>query len=144
MSAHPRTAIFHREFTIEKVWRKQVKEWRWEIHAPRWDLALESVTPLSIQHSEEAAIAFVEAWIEQHPSYREHELAVERERAYFAQCWSTLVGMGFDVTMPPYDGSVIIFEFRGGLVRFWPRTEWASGKTIHDGRGFQNLLEQVR
>lgn len=38
----------------------------------------------------------------------------------------------------------IEFDFKGSLVRFFPFTGWATGKTIKDGRGLQNLLKQIK
>ena len=37
----------------------------------------------------------------------------------------------------------IWFSFKGSIVKFWPYTGWASGKTIKDGRGLKNLLKQL-
>ena len=38
----------------------------------------------------------------------------------------------------------IQFIYKGGLVRFFPHTGWATGKTIKDGRGINNLLKQIK
>lgn len=35
------------------------------------------------------------------------------------------------------------FRYKCETVRFNPFTGWASGKTIQDGRGLQNLLNQI-
>lgn len=36
------------------------------------------------------------------------------------------------------------FEYKGALIHFFPYTGWASGKTIKDGRGINNLINQIR
>lgn len=35
------------------------------------------------------------------------------------------------------------FEFNGKKVQFYPYSGWASGSTIKNGRGLQNLLRQI-
>lgn len=37
----------------------------------------------------------------------------------------------------------IDFVFKGNKVQFWPYSGWHSGKSIKDGRGFENLLRQI-
>lgn len=41
------------------------------------------------------------------------------------------------------NGECLSFSFNGHLVRFYPYTGWASGKSIKDGRGLKNLLKQI-
>lgn len=36
------------------------------------------------------------------------------------------------------------FEFKGSVVRYFPYTGWATGKSIKDGRGLVNLLKQIK
>jgi len=36
------------------------------------------------------------------------------------------------------------FKFKGELIKFHPYSGWHSGKSIVDGRGFANLLKQIR
>jgi hypothetical protein len=36
------------------------------------------------------------------------------------------------------------FTYKGGLVRFFPHTGWATGKTIKDGRGINKLIKQIK
>lgn len=38
----------------------------------------------------------------------------------------------------------IQFIYKGELVRFFPYTGWATGKTIKDGRGINSLLKQIK
>lgn len=44
---------------------------------------------------------------------------------------------------PVVHGSYIEFEYKGSIVRFFPYTGWATGKTIKDGRGINNLIKQL-
>ncbi len=37
----------------------------------------------------------------------------------------------------------ISFMHKGSLVTYWPYSGWASGKSIKDGRGLNNLLKQL-
>lgn len=40
--------------------------------------------------------------------------------------------------------TAIAFTYKGEVVRFWPYSGWHTGKTIKDGRGLQNLLQQIK
>ena len=35
------------------------------------------------------------------------------------------------------------FEHKGEIIKFFPYSGWATGKTIKDGRGLNNLLKQL-
>ena len=48
---------------------------------------------------------------------------------------------GFAFTCP--DDLTIAFRYKCEIVRFYPYTGWFTGKTVHDGRGLQNLLNQI-
>lgn len=37
----------------------------------------------------------------------------------------------------------IEFAYKGCIIRFFPYTGWASGRTIKDCRGIENLLKQI-
>ena len=41
-------------------------------------------------------------------------------------------------------GNELQFEYKGSVVKFYPYTGWASGKTIKDGRGLDHLLNQLK
>lgn len=69
---------------------------------------------------------------------RQEELEPKRMQS----CQEKLESMGYKVTS---DGCTKLrFEFRGHWVQFWPYSGWHTGKTIKDGRGFNNLLKQLR
>jgi hypothetical protein len=50
--------------------------------------------------------------------------------------------LGFDIIYK--DNTSIKFEFKKKVVTYFPYSGWASGATINDGRGLENLLEQLR
>ena len=41
------------------------------------------------------------------------------------------------------DEKEIIFQYQGERVNFFPYTGWATGKSIKDGRGIDNLIKQL-
>lgn len=68
---------------------------------------------------------------------REERLQPQRMES----CQKKLEELGFTVHS---DGSTMLeFEYKGSVVKFWPYSGWHTGKTIHDGRGFNQLLEQL-
>lgn len=42
------------------------------------------------------------------------------------------------------DNTKVEFEHKGELVKYYPYSGWASGKSIKDGRGLKNLLDQLK
>lgn len=42
------------------------------------------------------------------------------------------------------DETQIWFNWKGEIVKFFPYSGWASGKSIKDGRGLDNLLKQLK
>lgn len=49
--------------------------------------------------------------------------------------------LGFKIT---YQKRKINFWYKGSAVHFYPYSGWATGKTIKDGRGIENLLNQLK
>lgn len=41
------------------------------------------------------------------------------------------------------DETRLEFVFNGNKISYWPYSGWASGKGIKDGRGLENLLQQL-
>ena len=39
---------------------------------------------------------------------------------------------------------MIEFEYKGHIVKYFPYSGWATGKTITDGRGLMNLSNQLK
>lgn len=39
---------------------------------------------------------------------------------------------------------MIEFEYKGQPVKYFPYSGWATGKTIKDGRGLENLINQLK
>ena len=65
----------------------------------------------------------------------------EPQRVFFAM--NELIRLGYSPFFHTAE-KYIEFEFKGSPVRFFPFTGWATGKTIKDGRGLQNLLKQIK
>lgn len=42
------------------------------------------------------------------------------------------------------DSTKLIFDYNGNSVVFYPYSGWHTGKSIKDGRGLQNLLNQLK
>lgn len=43
-----------------------------------------------------------------------------------------------------YNDKAIVFEFNGSECTYYAYSGWATGKTIKDGRGLDNLLNQLK
>ena len=69
---------------------------------------------------------------------REEKLQPERIKS----CKLKLKQLGFEVT--ENGETELQFMFNESMVRFWPYSGWHSGKSIKDGRGFLNLLKQLK
>ncbi|GAA4338623.1 hypothetical protein GCM10023149_48720 [Mucilaginibacter gynuensis] len=54
----------------------------------------------------------------------------------------TLTEMGYEVSI--ISSFEINFTHKGEVIKYYPYSGWASGKTIKDGRGFKNLIEQLK
>lgn len=39
---------------------------------------------------------------------------------------------------------MIEFEYKGSNIKYYPYSVWATGKTIKDGRGLNNLIKQLK
>lgn len=50
--------------------------------------------------------------------------------------------LGFEVFKE--NESEISFEFQGSKIKYFAYSGWHSGKTIKDGRGLKNLLNQLK
>jgi len=69
---------------------------------------------------------------------REERLQPKRMK----NCKAKLEQLGFEVEQA---GDIQLrFTFKGSVISFWPYSGWHSGKTIKDGRGFLNLLKQLK
>ncbi len=71
-------------------------------------------------------------------------LAEEKKDAYsdrmeFAE--KALHKMGYYTTTVGH--KELRFEHEDETIKFFPYTGWATGKTIQDGRGIENLLKQL-
>lgn len=52
-----------------------------------------------------------------------------------------LTGRDFEITHR--DDVEIQFEYKGATIKYFPYSGWATGRTIKDGRGLENLLKQL-
>lgn len=52
-----------------------------------------------------------------------------------------LSALGYSISN---DDKKISFMFKGNAVFFYPYSGWATGKNIQDGRGLQNLINQIK
>lgn len=50
--------------------------------------------------------------------------------------------LGYEIIYKDY--MEIRFVFKGSIVTLFPYSGWHTGKTIKDGRGIQNLLNQIK
>lgn len=55
---------------------------------------------------------------------------------------SKITALGYEIT--DKDSVSIKFEFKGSTVTYFVYSGWATGKTIKDGRGIENLLKQIK
>ena len=69
----------------------------------------------------------------------EKQEALEPKRICYAK--NQIEALGFNV----YEGGkALSFIFKNETVVFYPYSGWHTGKTIKDGRGIQNLLDQLK
>lgn len=52
-----------------------------------------------------------------------------------------LKGLGFEIAI--ISEHEINFNYKGSVIKFYPYSGWATGKTIKDGRGLRNLIQQI-
>lgn len=71
---------------------------------------------------------------------QEREATLQPQR--MASCKKTLEDMGFEVKSDGH--SRLDFSFKGSTIMLYPYSGWHSGKTINDGRGFNNLVKQLK
>lgn len=70
----------------------------------------------------------------------ERKYELEPKRMIYAK--QQIEALGFKITYE--DKTKINFWFKGSAVHFYPYSGWATGKTIKDGRGLENLLKQLK
>lgn len=71
---------------------------------------------------------------------KERQAALEPNRMQYAI--AEISALGYDVHHE--DERKIKFMFKGSEITFYPYSGWASGKTINDGRGIKELLNQLK
>jgi hypothetical protein len=68
---------------------------------------------------------------------REQELQPKRMKYAISE----IQKLGLEIT--DKTETSIVFAFKGSFVTFYPYSGWATGETIKDGRGIENLLKQL-
>lgn len=53
-----------------------------------------------------------------------------------------LIDLNIDVIST--DNNIIKFWHKNSTVIYYVKKQWATGKSINDGRGFENLLKQLK
>ena len=71
---------------------------------------------------------------------KEREATLQPKR--MSDAIESIEAFGFKILYQ--DDTKITFEFKYNLITYFPYSGWASGKTIKDGRGLQNLLNQIK
>jgi hypothetical protein len=73
-------------------------------------------------------------------------LDVERQKALepvrMAAAKEALEKLGY--TVEQHGATKLQFTYKGARITLYPYSGWATGTTIQDGRGLQNLLKQLK
>ena len=69
---------------------------------------------------------------------KERRSRLEPSRLDFAK--RNIEDFGYEVEV---NGKELSFIHRGSNVKYFPYTGWATGKSIKDGRGLENLIQQL-
>lgn len=71
---------------------------------------------------------------------KERQAELEPKRAEYA-----IERLGeLNISATRISDSELEFEWKGNIIKFWPYSGWHTGKGIEDGRGLQNLLNQLK
>lgn len=65
---------------------------------------------------------------------------IQKERLEYAEM--QILSIGIDITFTCE--SRIEFYYNDELIQYYPFKAWATGKSIEDGRGLNNLLKQLK
>lgn len=71
---------------------------------------------------------------------QEREKELQPKRMQVAR--EKIEALGYDIFFS--DQTVLAFTHNNEVVKYFPYSGWASGKSIKDGRGLQNLLNQLK
>lgn len=70
---------------------------------------------------------------------KERQQELEPRRMEYAI--KQIESLGYNVL---HSTTSLSFQFRGHKVVYYPYSGWATGKSINDGRGLQNLIKQIK
>ncbi len=71
---------------------------------------------------------------------QEKQAKFEPLRMAFAK--KTLIGLGFEII--DETDKRLCFMFKGEKITIYPYSGWYSGKSVQDGRGIVNLINQLK
>ncbi len=71
---------------------------------------------------------------------QDREQKLQPVRMVFAK--SEIEKLGYEIISE--DATKIKFYYKGAMITFYPYSGWHTGKSIVDGRGIENLLNQIR
>lgn len=57
-------------------------------------------------------------------------------------CIKILESKGFNII--EQNNTYITFKYKNSIIKHFPYSGWHTGKNIKDGRGFKNLLKQLK
>lgn len=70
----------------------------------------------------------------------ERQEKLEPKRLQYAK--EKITGLGFEIIEE--GENTLRFVFKGAVITYFAYSGWATGKTISDGRGLDNLLKQLK
>ena len=70
---------------------------------------------------------------------KERQSELEPKRLEYAK--KCITDLGYEITFEV--NTALHFIYKGETVKFFPYSGWHTGKSIKDGRGLQNLLNQI-
>lgn len=71
---------------------------------------------------------------------KERQAELEPKRMNFAI--DEITKLGYKIVVET--NTMLSFEYNGSMVHFYPYSGWHTGKSIKDGRGINNLLNQIK
>lgn len=71
---------------------------------------------------------------------QEREKELQPERMAYAK--KAIEDLGYEITIEK--STSLTFMFKSEFVTIFPYSGWHTGKSIKDGRGLQNLLNQIK
>lgn len=85
------------------------------------------------------------AFLKTQGSYKSERLDVERQASLEPERMKTALKALSELGFRPevVNNTELNFTYKDAIIKYFPYSGWASGKTIKDGRGLTNLLQQL-